>query len=660
MTVGSWTLGFLRPYRRQAMAILALSILEIGLALLAPWALKVIVDYVLGGLPLPPALAAITPLAIAGSAVAFLIVVVLLGLLVQLANEVVRMIHTQMQVKVAQRIVYELRAKLLAHLQALPLRHHVLTPTADSVYRLDADAHCVDDLIIGGVFPITLATLNLGFMFILLANMDLTLALLSLVVAPFLYVSLRFYSRTMLERAERVKALESTLIERGFEILSSVAAVKSFTRERHELARFSSVGDDTMAARLTLTWQESLFSVAVTTITLAGTALILIVGGLHVLDGTLTLGSLLVVISYLAMVYDPISAIAHSTGSLQQAVASAGRVRAIFALTPEVLDAPDRIDASGIDGHIRFEEVSFTYGDPRAQIGNIGSEEGPSHEGPSEKGPFDGDGSDRHVLDSISFEARPGELVALVGLTGAGKTTIASLVPRFYEATDGRVLIDDVDVARYSLSSLREQIALVPQQPILFTGTIGDNIRYGRLDASQADVECAARDANLHDFVTGLPLGYETLVHEAGGTLSGGERQRIGIARALLKGAPILILDEPTSAVDAISEGAIFDSLRRLRAKHTMLVIAHRLSTIRDASRILVLDAGRLIAQGPHDELIQTCELYRRMCARLSIGQSLDDKVTVDELLRPRREDLGESPDNDPLAQVMKLPRATS
>ena len=622
MTVVSWTLGFLRPYRGQAAAILALSILEIGLAALAPWPLKVIVDYVLGGLPLPAPLAAITPAAVAGSAVAFLVMVVLAGLLVQVVNEVVRMIHTQMQVQVAQRVVYTLRAKLLAHLQALPLRHHVLTPTADSVYRLDADAHCVDDLIIGGVFPLALAVLNLGVMFVVLVYVDPTLALLSLVVAPFLYVCLRFYSRTMLERAERVKALESTLIERAFEILSSVAAVKSFTRERHELARFSSSGDDTMRARLRLTWQESLFSVTVTAITLAGTALVLVVGGLHVLNGTLTLGSLLVVIAYLAAVYDPISAIAHSTGSLQQAVVSARRVREIFALTPEVLDAPDGIDASGIEGHIRFDAVSFAYSDQR------------------------------NVLDTISFEARPGELVALVGLTGAGKSTIASLVPRFFEPRSGRVLIDDIDVARYSLQSLREQIGLVPQQPVLFTGTIADNIRYGRLDASDADVEAAARDANLHDFVARLPQGYQTPVQEAGATFSGGERQRIGIARALLKAAPILILDEPTSAVDAISEGAIFDTLRRLRASHTMLVIAHRLSTVRDATRILVLNDGRLVAQGPHHELVTTCELYRRMCARLSVGQSLDDKVTVDELLRPPHEDLE--------SHLTQVPRASS
>jgi ATP-binding cassette subfamily B protein/subfamily B ATP-binding cassette protein MsbA len=604
MSVVRWTLGFLRPYRRQAAAIVGLSVVEIGLAALAPWPLKVIVDHVLGDLPLPGGLVGLVPAAVAGSAVLLLVVVVVGGLLIQVANEVIRMIHTQMQVKVAQRVVYTLRGELLAHLQALPLRHHVLTPTADSVYRLDADAHCVDDLIIGGFFPLLLAALKLSVMFVVLLWVDTTLALLSLLVAPLLYGCLRFYSRTMVDRAERVKALESTMIERSFEILTSIAAVKSFTRERHELARFSRHGEDTMRARLSLTWQESLFSVAVTAITLAGTALILIVGGLHVLDGSLTLGSMLVVVAYLASVYDPLSAIAYSTGSLQQAVASARRVRGIFDLTPEVLDDPEALDASGIEGRIRFDAVSFAYDDSR------------------------------DVLDLVSLEARRGELVALVGPTGAGKTTLASLIPRFYEPTVGRVLVDGVDVARYSLKSLRQQIAWVPQQPVLFAGTIAENIRYGRLDASDAEVEAAAKSANIHDFVSSLPQGYQTAIHEGGATLSGGERQRIGIARALLKAAPILILDEPTSALDAVSEGAIFDALRRLRPSRTMLVIAHRLSTVRDATRILVLDEGRVIAQGTHDDLLETCPLYRRMCARLTVVRSLDDEVAVDQLLR--------------------------
>ena len=604
MSLVSWTLSFLRPYRGRAVVIASLTVLEIGLAALAPWPLKFVVDTVLGGAPLPGPLAVVLPAGVTASATAVLVVIVVAGLLIQLGGEIVRMIHTQLQVQMGQRVVYNLRATLLAHLQALPLRHHVLARTANSVYRLDADAHCVDDLIIGGLFPLTLAALNLGVMFVVLVYLDLTLALLSLTVAPFLYLCLRYYAGTMTDRAERVKALEATLIERAFEILSSIAAVKSFTRERHELARFSRDGDETMHARLILTWQESLFSVTVTAITLAGTALILVVGGLHVLDDTLTIGSLLVVIAYLAAVYDPLSEIARTTGLLQQAVVSARRVREILAITPEVLDAPDALDASGISGHVRFDRVGFSY---------------------------DGD---RPVLDEIAFDARPGELVALVGLTGAGKTTVASLIPRFYDPLRGRVLVDGVEVSRYSLTSLREQIALVPQTPVLFAGTIADNIRYGRLAATDAEVEAAARAAHADDFIRQLPRGYQTPVAEAGATLSGGERQRLGIARALLKKAPILILDEPTSAVDAISEELVFDALRRLRSNHTTLVIAHRLSTIRDATRILVLHEGRLVAQGTHRELLATSELYRRMCARLSVGRSLDEPESVDELLR--------------------------
>ena len=603
MTLAGWTLSFLRPYRGRVAAILTLSLLEIGLAALAPWPLKAVVDSVLGGHPLPSLVAGPAQALSGGNATALLVVIVVAGLLLQLTSEIVLMAHTQIQVSTAQRIVYDLRLSLLSHLQALSLRHHVAARTADGVYRLETDAYCINDLVIGGVFPLAMAAIKLAVMFAILVRLDLTLALLSLVVIPFLWAALRYYSRRMVDRAERVKALESSLVERMFEVLSTIKVIKSFARERHELARFRAAGDDTRRARLRLTWQESLFSVVVSAITLTGTALVLVVGGLHVLQGTLTVGSLLVVIAYLAAVYTPLSSIAHTTGSLQQAVVSARRVRDTMALTPEPFDVPGARDASSIAGDIRFEQVGFAY-------------------------------EERTILQDVSFTARPGELVALVGLTGAGKTTLASLLPRFFDPTAGRITIDGVDVREYDLRSLRERIALVPQEPVLFAGSIADNIRYGRLGASQAEVEAAARAAHVHTFVERLAHGYDSLVAEAGATLSGGERQRLGIARALLKDAPILILDEPTSSLDAISEEIVFDALRRLREGRTTLVIAHRLSTIRDASRILVLHDGRVVAQGTHDELMRSNELYRRMCARLSVGRSLDEPESVDELLQ--------------------------
>jgi ABC-type multidrug transport system fused ATPase/permease subunit len=332
-----------------------------------------------------------------------------------------------------------------------------------------------------------------------------------------------------------------------------------------------------------------------------------IVGGAFVMRGQLTIGDLYLVISYLGAVYGPLSAIAHTTGQLQGALAGTRRVRAMFALVPETEEAPDAIEAAAVKGDIEFAQIGFTY--PNGA----------------------------HVLHDISFAAKPGEMVALVGLTGAGKTTLVSLIPRFYDATAGRVTIDGADVRRYKVRSLREKIAIVLQDPLLFSGTIADNIRYGRLDATQAEVEEAARAAHAHEFVSRLPKGYQTEIAQAGGSLSGGERQRLSIARAILKNAPMLILDEPTSSLDAISEEIVFAALRRLRAGRTTIVIAHRLSTVRDADRILVLDGGRIAAQGRHEELLTTSELYRRMCARLSVGKSLDEPETVDELIQAAR-----------------------
>jgi ATP-binding cassette subfamily B protein/subfamily B ATP-binding cassette protein MsbA len=604
MTQLWWALSFLRPYRGRVAALALLALVEIALATAAPWPLQIVVDYVLGGRPMPDPLARAIAWTAGSSPMMVLLAVVLAGLLIQVASEVVTMVQTQVQIKIAQKTVYNLRSTLLAHLQNLPLRHHVLSRTPDSIYRLDADAYCPSDLVLGGVFPLSAAVLKLAVMFGILVRLDWALALLSLTVLPLLYACLRYYSVKMTDRAERVKASESALIQRAYEILSSIRAIKSFARERHELARFDEAGAQTMQARLGLTWQESLFSVVVTAITLAGTALVLVVGGLHVLDGTLTVGELLVVIAYLAAVYNPLSSIAETIGSLQQAIVSARRVREILALTPETFDAPGALDASTVAGHIRLEHVSFAYDEAHP------------------------------VLQDVSFHAQPGEMVALVGLTGAGKTTLASLIPRFFDPTGGRVLVDGMEVSRYSLRSLRERIAVVPQEPVLFNGSIADNIRYGRLTASDEDVESAARAAHLHESVERLPHGYDTQVAEAGATLSGGERQRVAIARALLKDAPMLILDEPTSSLDAISEEAVFVALRRLRRGRTTIVIAHRLSTIRDATRILVLHGGRLVGQGTHDELLASNELYQRMCARLSVGRSLDEPESIDELMR--------------------------
>ena len=603
-----WTLSFLTPYKKRVVLLAALLVSEIGLGALQPWPLAIVIDYVLtplnmGGKAFPawiqPTVDALTD----GNRIALLIAVVIAGVALQVINQLVSAYGTQVQVDTGQRMVYDLRARLFSHLSALGLHHHITTSTADAVYRVDVDAYAIENLVMSGIFPLATSIASLLVMFVILLRMNLTIALLSLAVVPFMYLCLRYYTSTLVNREERVKELESKLLERLYETFGAMRLVKSFAREVHELKRYAAAGDTTMNARIAITWQQSLFSVVVSTITILGTALVVVVGGILVMRGTLTVGRLYVVINYLGAVYGPLSAIAHTTGHLQGAMAGAKRVRAMLGLIPETVDVPDAIDAVDIKGDVVFDDVGFTYPDGT------------------------------QVLRDITFAAKPGEMIALVGLTGAGKTTLVSLIPRFYDATVGRVLVDGVDVRRYRVRSLREKIAIVLQDPVLFSGTIADNLRYGRLDATPQEIEDAARAAHAHEFIARLAKGYETEIAEAGGGLSGGERQRLSVARAILKNAPILILDEPTSSLDAISEEIVFAALRRLRAGRTTIVIAHRLSTVRDANRILVLDEGKIAAQGRHAELLKSSQLYRRMCARLSVGKSLDEPETVDELI---------------------------
>jgi ABC-type multidrug transport system fused ATPase/permease subunit len=603
-----WMLEYMRPYRTRVAVLSVLLVSEIILGALQPWPLAIVIDYVLtpvasGGKTFPASLQPLIAAVTDHNQFVLLVLVVVVGVVLNVVNQMVSAYGTQVQVDTGQRMVYDLRGRLFEHLTALGLHHHITTSTADAVYRVDVDAYAIENLVMSGLFPLATSTIALAVMFGWLFYMNVTIALLSLTVVPFLYLCLRFYTRTLVNREERVKELEASLLGRLYETFGAMKLVKSFAREGYELLRYRKNGVTTMDARIAITWQQSLFSVVVSTITILGTALVVIVGGRFVMTGRLTIGQLTVVISYLAAVYGPLSAIAHTTGQLQGALAGTKRVRAMFALVPETVEAPDAIDAAAIKGDLRVEDVGYTYPN-RAR-----------------------------VLHDISFAAKPGEVIALVGLTGAGKTTLVSLIPRFYDPTVGRVTIDGVDVRTYRIRSLREKIAIVLQDPVLFAGTIADNLRYGRLDATDEEVEQAARAAHAHEFIARLPDGYQTEIAQAGGSLSGGERQRLSVARAILKNAPILILDEPTSSLDSISEEIVFAALRRLRAGRTTIVIAHRLSTVRDADRILVLDGGEIAAQGRHEDLLKSSQLYRRMCARLSVGKSLDEPESVDELI---------------------------
>lgn len=585
-----WAAGYLKVYRARVALLAALSLAEVGLRVLLPWPMKAIVDQALG--PLPPAawltyLPGVTP----GSRASLLVAIAIVGVLVQFMHQAVLMAHTRLFTETGHMLTKDLRERLFDHLQGLALRHHSRMPVGEAVYRLESDASCLEQLLLRGIFPMTFSALTLIVMFGILLGISRPLALVSLSVVPLMFVWIRCGGRRLRPGAERTKQLESRLTARLHESFAAIRLIKSFAREPYESQRFSGVATEAMRARVGLSTKESMFSVVVGSLTVLGSTLVIIEGGLLVLRGSLTVGTLLVALAYLGFVYGPLAGIANTAGTIQQALASAARVRETLALAPERQEPGQRV-SERFRGEVVFDRISFTY-----------------------------DG--RPVLDDVSLTVRPGEFIALVGPSGAGKTTLVSLIPRFYEPASGHVLVDGLDVTRIRLADLRHQIAIVQQDSVVMSGTVMENLRYGRLDATPAEVRQAAVAAHAHEFIVDLPEGYDTDIGSPGTGLSGGQRQRISMARAFLKDAPILILDEPTAALDTISEREVFAGLAHLRAGRTTFVIAHRLSTVRNADRIVVMDAGRIVAVGTHTELLRTTGLYRELAAQFERPQEV-------------------------------------
>jgi ABC-type multidrug transport system fused ATPase/permease subunit len=567
-----------------------LSLLEIALRIVAPLALAAVIDHALGAHPVTGWLRNVMGV-LPGSVDDrrdLLIALASVGVALQLSHQLVVMLHGRLSTAIGQHLILEQRERLFAHVQALALQHHAQTPTGDKVQRLQADTRSVEQVVLRGLFPAVFSALTLAVMFAVLASIDLELACLALAVVPPLYVWLRYYARRMRPRAEHARHTDADLSSRTFDSLAAIRLIKSHAREDHEQGRFAHAAHEVARAWIHVGRQSTVFAIVAGALSVIGSSLVLVVGGLAVIDGRLTLGTLMLVLTYLGFVYGPLSSIASTTADLQQAFASAHRVRGALEIEPEPNDEQHGLDAGAIGGDVAFEQVAFSYGG----------------------GP--------RVLDEVTFAARPGETIALAGPSGSGKSTLASLIVRFHDASAGRVLIDGVPVERYQLRSLRRRIAVVLQDAVLVSGTVRDNLRYGRPDADDGELERAAREADAHEFITTLPDGYDTVIGESGVALLGGQRQRLSLARAFLMDAPIVILDEPTAPLDTIRERAVVEAIDRLRAHRTTFLIAHRLSTVQSADRILVLDGGRIVAQGRHDELLRSSPLYGRLAAQLA------------------------------------------
>src|SRR6516164_9614103 len=569
----------LLPYLKQHRWRIAWALLQVlliaGFELLKPWPLQIVIDNVLGGKPFPIAALSASP--------GILLLLTSVGLVfVHFGAGALTLLHNYTAIRIGQNMVNDLRGTLYAHLQRLSLAFHSRQRVGDLLYRITADSFAVQTMIMNGALPILSALVLLAGMLVVLFPLDPALTVLALTVVPVLFVLIALFNRKIVEIAGDVRATESRVYSLVQWAMSSIKLVQAFTKEEEEHRRFMGASRESLQATLRLYSWQTLYSGTVNLVIAAGTAIVVFAGAQAVISGTLSIGQLIVFISYLAQLYAPINQITQSWGLIAGARVGARKIFEILDTEPDLEDGTQNFPPSGASGEVAWSRVDF-----RSR-------------------------ADTPILTSIELKVPAGTKIAVVGPTGAGKSTLLGLLPRFYDPSAGSVAIDGIDVREYAMRSLRNQIAMVLQPPLIFPLSARDNIAYGRPGAGNAAIEHAARLARIDDLIASLPAGYDTLLGESGASLSEGEKQRITIARALLRNAPILILDEPTSALDVRTEALVM-------AGRTTFIIAHRLSTVWRCDRIVVLRGGLIVEQGTLPELLRRdgffAEYYRTQFA---------------------------------------------
>ena len=553
-----------RPYSPYIGALFLLSLLSAPIALLMPLPLKIAIDSVIGSHPIPEFLEAILPVVTTRSNTGVLVFAAGLLIVIALLDQLRNLASSLLGTYTGEKLLLGFRTQLFGHAQRLSLSYHDSRGTADSLYRIQHDAGSIQWIAIYGVTPFVSASLTLTGMFYVTARIDWQLALIALAVSPAFFLITSASRRRLRSGWKMTKNLESAALSVVQEVLTGLRVVKAFGQEDREQARFVSRSGEGMRARIRLASVDGVFSLLLGLTTAVGTALVLFIGLQHVQTGLLTLGDLVLVMGYLTQLYGFVYSISKSITTMQSALASAERAFALVEQAPDVAEKRNARPLACAAGAVTSRNVSFAY-----------------------------DGGE-FVLRDVSFEISPGTRLGIVGATGAGKTTLVSLLLRFYDPTAGQILLDGIDIRDYKLSDLRRQFSIVLQEPVLFSSTIAENIAYARPEASEREIIEAAKAANAHEFIARLPDGYGTLVGERGMRLSGGERQRISLARAFLKDAPILILDEPTSSVDIQTEATIMQAMERLMRGRTTFLIAHRLTALVNCDAHLEMDNGRV------------------------------------------------------------------
>ena len=584
--------GLLRPYRGWLAIILLAMAVETAASLAAPWPLKVVLDNVLGGEELPRGLRpletwmpGVGALRIAALAAIASVIIAALGALASYVDNY----YTE---SVGQRVANDLRLRVYDHLEHLPLAYYDTHQTGTLLSTIIDDIGTIQGFASSSTLGILVDVLTIAGMLGLMFWLNWDFALIAVGVTPFLLLFVMRFRRTVKKATREVRRRESDVVSVVQQGLESIRVVNAFGRQELEEKYLRDAGEAAVQAALKARRVKSLLSPVITVTVSLCTAFVLWRGASLVLASAMTAGSLTVFLSYLNKFFKPVQDLAKLSGTIAQAAVGVERVRGILEIDMSIPERPDAREPAALRGAIEFDRVAFAYA------------------------------AGAPVLHDLSCSIGAGQFIGVVGTTGGGKSTMVSLIPRFYDPTAGRVLIDEVDVRDYKLQWLRDRIGFVLQDTILFHGTIRDNIAYGQPSASEDEIVEAARLANAHEFIAQMPDGYATQVGERGVTLSGGQRQRIGIARALVRNSPILILDEPTAALDSESEQVVIEALGRLMKNRTVLTIAHRLSTIRRADKIIVLEKGSVAEQGTHEQLLALDGIYGEL-HRIQVGAGL-------------------------------------